>query len=393
MPDTPPTLTVRLIADISTMDAAHWDRCAGNDNPFLTHAFLSALEESGSVGGRTGWVPRHVVVQDETGQPLALAPCYVKMHSYGEYVFDHGWADAYQRAGGQYYPKLQVAVPFTPVPGPRLLVRSGLDAGTLLQARHALLQGLEAARAHLGASSIHITFTTAEEYQIGLQAGWLGRLGHQYHWFNQGYAKFDDFLATLSSRKRKAVRKERREVTESGLEIITLTGADIPPDAWQAFYQFYRGTSDRKWGSPYLTLRFFELLGQKLGSNVVLIMAREHGQWVAGALNLRGHDALYGRNWGCAEHVKFLHFEACYYRAIDYAITHNLSRVEAGAQGEHKIQRGYLPVPTYSLHQIADPALHRAVADYLDRERPAVQAEIDALIAEYSPYKKAGDVG
>ncbi len=388
MPESAAAYTIQLVGEIAAITAVEWNLCAGPDNPFTQHAFLLALEESGCVGPGTGWVPRHVTVRGEAGQLLAVAPCYLKSHSYGEYVFDHGWADAYQRAGGRYYPKLQVAVPFTPVPGPRLMVRGDLTADDAQKAQLALLEGLQAVQQHLRASSTHITFLSQAESEWGEAAGWLRRQGHQYHWTNPGYGSFDDFLAALSSRKRKAIRKERREVAESGLELVTLTGGDIGPAEWDAFFQFYTDTSDRKWGAPYLNRAFFDRLGQTMAESVVLVLAREGRDWVAGALNLRGTDALYGRNWGCAEHVKFLHFEACYYRAIDFAITHGLARVEAGAQGEHKIQRGYLPVPTWSLHEIADPNLREAVAHYLARERPAIQAQMEALTAEYSPFAK-----
>jgi predicted N-acyltransferase len=375
-------LTLELVAGIGAIDAAEWDACAGDANPFVSHAFLSALEDSGSTGRRTGWLPRHLALRDAGGRLLGAAPMYVKGHSYGEYVFDFGWANAYEQAGGRYYPKLQVAVPFTPATGPRLLVRPDAPAGCMAM----LIRGMEQVARRLDVSSVHVTFPTEGEWKALGDAGWLQRIGHQYHWHNAGYAGFDDFLSALSSRKRKSIRKERRAVAESGVRIETLTGADIRPEHWDAFYGFYRNTVDRKWGQAYLTRDFFHRLGATIGEAVVLVMVEDDGKWVAGALNLRGRDTLYGRNWGSAGDYRHLHFEACYYRAIDFAIENRLARIEAGAQGEHKIQRGYLPTPTYSAHWIADPALRRGVAGFLDRERPAVLRQIDLLMEE-SPFR------
>jgi uncharacterized protein len=381
------TLTARVLDRIDECPAAEWDPCAGPDNPFLRHAFLKALEDSGSVGRKTGWLPQHLVVADETGAIRAAAPMYVKGHSQGEYVFDHGWAEAYERAGGRYYPKLQVAVPFSPVPGPRLLARPGDGSGVL---REALIGALRSVGEESKLSSLHVTFCGEDEATALTDAGFLHRLGVQYHWQNQGYGSFGDFLGALASRKRKSIRKEREAIAEYGLEIQALTGAEITPRHWDAFFAFYMDTGGRKWGRPYLTRRFFDLVGTTMPENVVLMFAEKDGQPVAGALNLRGTDCLYGRNWGCLDEFKFLHFELCYYRAIDYAIEHGLARVEAGAQGEHKIQRGYLPVATHSAHWIAERSFRDAVADFLERERRAMQQEIAGL-AEFSPFRKAND--
>lgn len=379
--------TLELHEAIAGIDAADWDLCAGTDNPFVSHGFLSAIEESGSTGRRTGWLPRHATLRDASGVLVAAAPLYAKLHSYGEYVFDHGWARAYEQAGGRYYPKLQAAVPFSPVPGPRLLVRPGGDAGRV---RRHLAAGIAQVTGELGLSSAHVTFCTDTEQQDLAGDGWLPRLGLQYHWHNQGYGSFDDFLGALASRKRKSLRRERREAQGAGLTFRTLRGSAISPADWAAFYEFYTSTVDRKWGSAYLTEAFFPLLGERLGERVVLMMADDRGTPVAGALNLLGGDTLYGRNWGCRGEWPFLHFELCYYRAIDFAISQGLSRVEAGAQGEHKIQRGYLPVPTHSAHFIADPALRRAVAGFLDAERPAILAEI-AELETLSPYRSEAE--
>jgi uncharacterized protein len=382
--------TIRVIDRIAAIPASAWDACAGSDNPFLSHAFLDALEESGSATAETGWLPQHLALEDAGGQILGVAPLYLKGHSYGEYVFDHGWADAYERAGGRYYPKLQCAVPFTPVTGPRLLVHPALGKEGGEAVADALISGmLELARRHK-VSSLHVTFPTRGEWERFGEAGFLQRMGQQFHWENQGYSSFDDFLAALSSRKRKTIRKEREAALAGGIAIHTLTGAAIEKRHWDAFFRFYIATSDRKWGSPYLTREFFDLIGARMADRIVLMMAEKNGRPIAGALNLRGGDTLYGRNWGCAGDFPFLHFEACYYRAIDFAIAHGLRRVEAGAQGQHKIQRGYLPSPTYSAHWIRDPGFKRAVADFLARERRAVSHEMDEL-AELSPFRREAD--
>ncbi|MEO9189849.1 MAG: GNAT family N-acetyltransferase [Acetobacteraceae bacterium] len=382
MPDGAPTLSLSLHPAIKEIDAVEWDVCAGVENPFVSHAFLSALEDSGSATARTGWLPQHAVLRDEAGAVLAVAPMYAKSHSYGEYVFDHGWANALERAGGDYYPKLQVAVPFSPVPGPRLLRRPGSTVPL-----GALAGALTQACRQLNLSSVHVTFCTEDEWGALGEAGWLRRIGMQFHWENAGYASFDEFLGALSSRKRKVLRRERRDAQAAGLTFHALSGADITERHWDAFYRFYRGTVDRKWGSAYLTRRFFSLLSERLGDRVVLMMAENQGVPVAGALNLAGVDALYGRNWGCRGDWPFLHFELCYYQAIDWAIAHGLSRVEAGAQGRHKIQRGYMPRPTYSAHWIAHSGLRRAIGDFLREETPAVRAEMEALAAQ-SPFRE-----
>jgi predicted N-acyltransferase len=377
-----PGLQLSLHQAIAEIAADEWDAC-NDGNPFTSHAFLLALEESGSTGPRTGWLPQHVALRDEGGLLVACAPCYAKAHSYGEYVFDHGWANAYEQAGGRYYPKLQVAVPFSPVPGARLLRRPGVPVAALAQA-------LQQAMGALHCSSTHITFCTEAEWRALGDCGWLQRIGTQFHWHNHGYADFDAFLGALSSRKRKALKRERREVAESGLVIRTLRGAEITARHWSAFHRFYRNTVDSRWGSAYLTKQFWPLLGQRMGDAVVLMWAERDGEPVAAALNLLGPEALYGRNWGAAEEIPFLHFELCYHRAIEFAIEHGIPRVEAGAQGEHKIQRGYLPATTYSAHLIAHPGLSRAVGEFLAAERPALQARMEEL-ATLSPYRQDGE--
>jgi predicted N-acyltransferase len=383
MPDST-SVTLKIETDITAISAGDWDRCAGVDNPFVSHAFLAALEESGSARGKTGWLPQHLVMEDAERGIVGIVPAYVKSHSYGEYVFDHGWAQAIERAGGRYYPKLQVSVPFTPATGPRLLVAPGVGAD---EVRRTLVAGLEAAAGNRDLSSVHATFLEADDRVAFERAGWLIRHGCQYHWQNDGYATFDDFLGALSSRKRKDIRKERQRIVESDIEMVTLTGGDLKPEHWDVFFRFYIDTSDRKWGSPYLTKDFFQRIGRTMADRIVLIMARRNGNWVAGALNLLGSDALYGRNWGCGADFKFLHFETCYYQAIDFAIARGLKRVEAGAQGEHKIQRGYLPVQMESAHWIAHPGLRDAVAHFLERERDAMRIHMAGL-AEHSPFRQ-----
>ncbi len=375
-------LTLTLHRSIHEIAASEWDALARR-NPFVAHGFLSALEDSGSVGRRTGWLPQHLALRDGAGVLAACAPCYAKMHSHGEYVFDHAWADAYERAGGRYYPKLQVAAPFSPVPGPRLLQREGMPVAALAQA-------LEQACAALGASSVHATFCEEAEWEALGELGWLRRIGTQFHWHNRGYGCFDDFLGALSSRKRKQLKRERREVAEAGVTCRALRGAEIRREHWAHFNRFYLNTVEQRWGGAYLHERFWPLLGERLGDQVVLMWAEREGRPIAGALNLLGPDALHGRNWGCAEEVPFLHFELCYLQAIEWAIAHGLPRVEAGAQGEHKIQRGYLPVPTHSAHFVADRGLRGAIARFLDAERPAMIERMAAL-AEESPYKKEGE--
>jgi predicted N-acyltransferase len=359
------------------------DTSKASYNPFISHAFLLALEASGSATAKTGWMPQHLVAERD-GKVVGVVPCYLKSHSRGEYVFDRGWADAYERAGGSYYPKLQVSVPFTPATGPRLLVPPGPREDQL---RAALGQGLvEVCQAHR-ASSVHITFMPKSEWDLLAARGYLQRTDQQFHWENGGYASFEAFLEKLSARKRKVIRRERRDAVANGIEIVRLTGSDITEAAWDAFFAFYMETGSRKWGRPYLTRRFYSLIGQSMADRVLLVMAKRAGRYIAGAINFIGSDTLFGRHWGAIEHHPFLHFEVCYYQAIEYAITHGLKRVEAGAQGEHKLARGYLPQTTYSAHYIADPALRRAIADYLVRERAYVEAAGEEL-GEMSPFRK-----
>jgi predicted N-acyltransferase len=349
------------------------------DNPFMSHAFFLALEESGCATPATGWRPRHLTLAGPDGEPAALMPLFQKSHSMGEYVFDHGWAEAFQRAGGRYYPKLQCAVPFTPVTGPRLLARD--DAG-----RRALLRAAQQLTGRGGASSVHATFVPEDEAALAEAAGWLVRHDTQYHWRNHGFHTFEDFLATLSSRKRKTIRHERKEAM-AGLAIEWLAGSELRERHWDAFFTFYEDTGSRKWGRPYLNRAFFSRLTDTMADDVVLMLARDGDEYIAGALNLRGRDRLYGRYWGASRHVPFLHFELCYYQAIDYAIAHGLSVVEAGAQGEHKLARGYEPTTTRSVHWIADAGFRDAVADYLERERGAVAREQEALY-DLTPFRK-----
>lgn len=353
-------------------------------NPFVSHEFLSALEASGSVGGRTGWQPRHLLAEDVAGDLLAVAPCYIKMHSRGEYVFDHSWAEAFERAGGSYYPKLQVAVPFTPVTGPRLLARVGSHSEAV---RGALADALVEITTASDLSSVHVTFPTKEEWQALGERNFLRRTDQQFHWENANYESFEDFLAALASRKRKTIRRERKEALSAGIEVSWLTGTDLTESVWDAFFAFYMETGSRKWGRPYLTREFFSIVSEKMRDRILMVMARRAGRWIAGAINFIGADTLYGRNWGAIEHHPFLHFELCYYQAIEYAIAHGLKRVEAGAQGEHKLARGYLPHTTYSAHFVANPDLRRAIADYLARERVYVQAAAEELAAA-APFRK-----
>lgn len=379
---------VKLVTSLAAIDAAQWDECANPDpatfNPFVSHAFLKALEDSRSVGRGSGWLPRHLVLEDEAGNVTAAAPAYLKSHSQGEYVFDHGWADAYEQAGGRYYPKLQIAVPFTPVPGPRLLVKPGARANADEQLLAAA--AVEVARQG-GLSSVHLTFLSADAADRLRGLGFLTRIGQQFHWQNRGYASFDDFLATLASRKRKAIRKEREAAIAPGIEIEHVSGSAITEAHWDAMFAFYMDTGNRKWGHPYLNRDFFSELGKAMPDRCLLVMAKRAGNYIAGALNLIGGDCLYGRYWGTIEHHPSLHFEVCYYQAIDYAISRGLARVEAGAQGEHKLARGYLPVETYSAHWIAEPSLRRAVDRFLKQERQMI-AQYGADLTEIGPYRK-----
>jgi predicted N-acyltransferase len=382
MNDTGEAVAVRVHSSIGDIAEAEWDACAGDVNPSLSYAFLSALEDSGSATARSGWAPQHLAIADGCGRLVGAVPLYLKNHSYGEYIFDYGWADAYERAGGRYYPKLLCAVPFTPVPGPRLLVAPGAPAPTR---RHLIAGMVEFAR-QCKISSLHVNFPNDDDLEALTEVGFLQRMGQQFHWANNGYRDFDDYLAALNARKRKAVKKERREALDAGLEIDVLTGADLTPKVWDAFYRFYLATSDRKWGSAYLNRKFFALIGERMPEKIVLVMARRGKEYVAGAFNLLGKDTIYGRNWGSHGDYRMLHFECCYYRAIEFAIDHGLQRVEAGAQGPHKLQRGYLPVPTYSAHWLPDPGFRRAVAQFLARERDMVESKIEHL-AEFSPFR------
>ncbi len=378
------TVILKAVNRIADIPAAEWDACAGDDNPFVSHAFLSSLEDSGCVRPETGWGPYHLLMEDEGGHAVGAVPMYLKGHSQGEYIFDHGWANALERAGGRYYPKLLVAVPFVPATGPRLLVRPGPDAAEI---REHLITGAIQAAKQLGTSTLHFNFVTEPEWERLGGRGLLQRTGEQFHWYNRDYATFDDFLDDLSSRKRKTIRRERRAANESDIDIEIFQGDDLRAEHWDAFYRFYMDTGSRKWGRPYLNREFFSLVSERMGEKIALVMCRRNGAWIAGALNFVGSDCIYGRHWGCVEDHKFLHFEACYYRAIDYAIEHKLARVEAGAQGPHKLARGYLPTHIYSAHWIENESFRRAVEDYLEHERAEVDREIEYL-EDYAPFRK-----
>ena len=382
---------IRVVPDLADIGQADWDACAcpeaqggarAND-PFTTFRFLSALEQSGSVGPGTGWQPQYLSAS-VAGQVIGVAPMYAKSHSQGEYIFDHNWAHAYERAGGRYYPKLQIAVPHTPATGRRFLTRSGFEETGLA----ALVQGAMQLTENNNLSSLHVTFCTQDEVEKTKQMGLMPRKGQQFHWRNDGYSDFDGFLESLNSRKRKNTRKERMTAQGFGGQIHTLTGDQIKPEHWDAFWRFYQDTGARKWGTPYLTRAFFDIAHETLRDDIVLVLAKRDGEFVAGALNFIGADALYGRYWGCSEHHPCLHFELCYYQAIDIAIANGLSSVEAGAQGEHKLARGYLPTPTWSLHWMRDAGFANAVGDYLEAERAAVDEEIE-ILTEYGPFKRA----
>jgi predicted N-acyltransferase len=378
-------LKLRTVESVRDIPATQWNSCANplGFNPFVTHEFFLALEESRSATARTGWKAEHLVCESAKGEFVGIAPCYVKSHSQGEYVFDHGWAEAFHRAGGHYYPKLQSSVPFTPVTGPRLFSPDS-------EIRGLLSKGLVSACAELRTSSAHITFLPEEDWVNADKAKWLQRQDIQFHWQNQEYTSFDDFLASLSSAKRKNIRKERKTVREAGISFEWVTGKDLREHHWDAFFDFYMETGSRKWGSPYLTRKFFSLVNKSMAQHVLLVLARRNDRIIAGALNFIGSEALYGRNWGANEHHDFLHFETCYYQAIDFAIQHKLTRVEAGAQGQHKLARGYLPVKTYSLHHFAHPGLSRAVGEYLAQERRAIDQD-QALLAQHSPFRHETD--
>lgn len=384
------TVEIQVHGAISQIPAADWDACACPEaatgvralDPFTTHRFLAALEDSGSVGPGTGWHPQYLAAYQD-GALIACTPLYVKSHSQGEYIFDHSWAHAYENAGGRYYPKLQIAVPFTPATGRRFLTKPGFEVtGT-----SALVQGAVQLAAQNEISSLHVTFCTEAEALAGEQMGLMPRTGQQFHWDNPGYSSFDDFLGSLSSRKRKMIRKERRTANGFGGQIRMLTGDQIEPQHWDAFWQFYQDTGARKWGSPYLTRDFFAIAHEKMRDDILLVLAERDGQPVAGALNFIGFETLYGRYWGCIEDHACLHFEACYYRAMDYAIDHGLKRVEAGAQGEHKLARGYLPVTTHSLHWVHDAGFAKAVQQFLTAERAAVEEDIE-ILTSYGPFRK-----
>ena len=400
-------LTLRVVHAIGEIGREAWDACAnpgavarapiaadarpelagGEYNPFISHDFLCSLELSESVRARGGWQPMHLVAEAD-GAIAGVVPCYAKSHSRGEYVFDHGWAEAYEHAGGSYYPKLQVSVPFTPATGRRLLARPGGDAEEI---RAALADGLVNICSRSNASSVHATFLTEPEWQLLGRRGYLRRTHQQFHWENAGYKSFDDFLAALASRKRKTIRREREDALSAGISVHWLTGSDLTEGVLDAFFEFYMETGSRKWGRPYLTRSFYSIVSDKMRDRILLVMAKRGSRWIAGAINFIGSSTLFGRHWGCIEHHPFLHFELCYYQAIQYAIEHQLARVEAGAQGEHKIARGYLPTTTYSAHYIDDPALRRAIADFLTRERTYIAAAHDEL-AQTTPFRKEASI-
>jgi uncharacterized protein len=402
-------VTLRVANSLKEVAGEAWDACAnpvvGRDhgngadlapreaqeitleyqyNPFISYDFLSSLELSQSVRTRGGWQPLHLLAEDSNGTLVGAVPCYAKTHSQGEYVFDHGWAEAYERAGGSYYPKLQVSVPFTPATGRRLLVRPGPEADAV---RGALADSLMDICRRSNASSAHVTFPTQPEWDLLGGRGFLKRTHQQFHWENAGYDSFDAFLAALASRKRKTIRREREDALSAGISVHWLTGTDLTESVWDAFFDFYMETGSRKWGRPYLTRPFYSMVGEKMRDRILLVMAKRNGRWIAGAINFIGSHTLFGRHWGAIEHHPFLHFELCYYQAIQYAIEHNLARVEAGAQGEHKISRGYLPTTTYSAHYIVDPGLRRAIEDFLKHERAYVAAA-GAELAEAAPFRK-----
>jgi predicted N-acyltransferase len=399
-------IELQAVSGVSEIPAEAWDACANpaagplaatnscdiateRFNPFVSHRFYSALEASRSASPRAGWAARHLIAKRDGGI-VGIVPCYLKSHSRGEYVFDAGWADAYERAGGSYYPKLQVSVPFTPATGPRLLVRG--DVADAFQIRAILADGLIALCKATQASSVHTTFARKEEWDLLAQHGFLQRMDQQFHWRNEGYETFEDFLGALNARHRKAIRRERRDALANGITIERLTGDSLTEEAFDAFFMFYMETGSRKWGTPYLNRDFYARIGATMRDDILLVMAKRNGHYIAGAINFIGSDTLFGRNWGAIEHHPFLHFEVCYYQAIDFAIERKLKRVEAGAQGEHKLARGYLPQPTYSAHYIPDPGFRRAVADYLKRERQYVTHAVDEL-TDAAPFRKSDDAG
>ncbi|MGO7337914.1 GNAT family N-acetyltransferase [Rhizobium leguminosarum] len=385
-------LSIRVERSFTAISPESWSKLSGASktcdtiayNPFVSHAFLSSLEESGSADAETGWLGHHLLLETGRGELIGALPGYLKNHSQGEYVFDHGWADAFERAGGHYYPKLQCSIPFTPATGPRLLVAEGLQR---LPIQGAIAEGLKEVVRRLGISSAHITFVPDEEIGVFEMDGYLHRTDQQFHFINDGYANHEEFLETLASRKRKALRKERRAALENGISIDWLTGRDLTERIWDQFFKFYTDTGGRKWGRPYLTRKFYSLIGERMADDILLVMAKRDGRYVAGAINFIGGDTLYGRHWGCIEDHPFLHFEVCYHQAIDFALSKGLKRVEAGAQGEHKLARGYLPVTTHSAHYVAHAGLRRAIGDYLARERADVE-QMSELLTEHSPFRK-----
>ncbi|MBY3249955.1 GNAT family N-acetyltransferase [Rhizobium laguerreae] len=385
-------LSIRVERSFTAISPESWSRLSGASktctaiayNPFVSHAFLSSLEESGSADAETGWLGHHLLLETGRGELIGALPGYLKNHSQGEYVFDHGWADAFERAGGRYYPKLQCSIPFTPATGPRLLVTEGLQR---LPIQSAIAESLKEVVRRLGISSAHITFVPDEEIGVFEMDGYLHRTDQQFHFINDGYANYEEFLETLASRKRKALRKERRAALENGISIDWLTGRDLTERIWDQFFKFYMDTGGRKWGRPYLTRKFYSLIGERMADDILLVMAKRDGRYIAGAINFIGGDTLYGRHWGCIEDHPFLHFEVCYHQAIDFALSKGLKRVEAGAQGEHKLARGYLPVTTHSAHYVAHAGLRRAIGDYLARERADVE-QMSELLTEHSPFRK-----
>ncbi|CCM75547.1 GNAT family N-acetyltransferase [Rhizobium mesoamericanum] len=385
-------LSIRIERSFTAITPESWSKLSGTSpnggtlayNPFVSHAFLSSLEESGSATAQTGWMGHHLLLETDKGELIGALPGYLKNHSQGEYVFDHGWADAFQRAGGRYYPKLQCSIPFTPATGPRLLVAEGLQR---LPIQHAIAESLKEVVRRLGVSSAHITFVPEDEIGIFEGEDYLHRTDQQFHFINEGYANHEEFLETLASRKRKALRKERRTALENGISIDWLTGSDLTERIWDQFFAFYMDTGGRKWGRPYLTRKFYSLIGERMPDDILLVMAKRNGRYIAGAINFIGGDTLYGRHWGCVEDHPFLHFEVCYHQAIDFALEKGLKRVEAGAQGEHKLARGYLPVTTHSAHFVAHAGLRRAIADYLERERDDIE-HMNEILTEHSPFRK-----
>ncbi|TCU13154.1 GNAT family N-acetyltransferase [Rhizobium sullae] len=385
-------LSIRVERSFTAISPESWSRLSGTSkegttlayNPFLSHAYLSSLEESGSATAQTGWLGHHLLLETDKGELIGALPGYLKNHSQGEYVFDHGWADAFERAGGRYYPKLQCSIPFTPATGPRLLVAVGLERRPI---QNAIAESLKEVVRRLGVSSAHITFVPEDEIGVFETDGYLHRTDQQFHFINEGYANHEEFLETLTSRKRKALRKERRTALENGISIDWLTASDLTEDIWDQFFAFYMDTGGRKWGRPYLTRKFYSLIGERMPEDILLVMAKRNGRYVAGAINFIGGDTLYGRHWGCVEDHPYLHFEVCYHQAIDFALAKGLKRVEAGAQGEHKLARGYLPVTTHSAHYVAHAGLRRAIADYLEREREDVE-HMNEVLAEHSPFRK-----